>query len=122
MSKKAQTIMFIDRKSASLSLCSAVCHSSTVARVVGEDVVKFTQRLIEAEARSKVTIDEFVEVACGTTRHVVGDGPLGDAANMTAEILKSDPLMTVSLKEALYNAEKAAMAALGASSNQQQSM
>jgi hypothetical protein len=122
MSKKAQTIMFIDRKSAALSLCSAVCHSSTVARVVGEDVVKFTQRLIEAEARSKVTIDEFVEVACGTTRHVVGDGPLGDAANMTAEILKSDPLMTVSLKEALYNAEKAAMAALGASSNQQQSM
>lgn len=41
---------------------------------------------------------------------MVVDGPLGDAANMTAEILKSDPLLSVSLKEALDNAEKAVVA------------
>jgi len=110
ISKKAQTIRFIDQKGAALSLCSASCRSSTVARVAGADIVEFTRRLLEVEERGNITMELLVEAACGATRQVVGDGPLGDAANMTAEILKSDPLLSVSLKEALDNAEKAVVA------------
>eukprot|EP00984_Skeletonema_dohrnii_P015107 scaffold6469_cov99-Skeletonema_dohrnii-CCMP3373.AAC.1 len=107
ISKKAQTIRFIDQKGAALSLCSAICRSPTLSRVAGADIVEFTRQLLEVEARGNISTESVVEVACGATRQVVGDGPLGDAANMTAEMLKLDPLLTVSLKEALDNAEKA---------------
>jgi hypothetical protein len=107
VSKRAQTIMFIDQKGAALALCSAVCRSPTVQRVVGTQIVSFTKELLEVEERGNISMDALVEAACGATRQVVGDGPLGDAASMTAEILKSDPLLNVSLKEALDNAAKA---------------
>mmetsp|Transcript_14218 Transcript_14218/g.29011 ORF Transcript_14218/g.29011 Transcript_14218/m.29011 type:complete len:1199 (-) Transcript_14218:40-3636(-) len=107
ISKKAQTIRFIDQKGTALSLCSAICRSPTLSRVAGADIVEFTRQLLEVEARGNISTETIVEVACGATRQVVGDGPLGDAANMTAEMLKLDPLLTVSLKEALDNAEKA---------------
>jgi len=107
ISKKAQTIRFIDQKGAALSLCSAICRSPTLSRVAGADIVEFTRQLLEVEVRGNISTETIVEVACGATRQVVGDGPLGDAASMTAEMLKLDPLLTVSLKEALDNAEKA---------------
>lgn len=107
ISKKAQTIRFIDQKGTALSLCSAICRSPTLARVAGADIVEFTRQLLEVEARGNISTEALVEAACGATRQVVGDGPLGDAANMTAEMLKLDPLLSVSLKEALDNAEKA---------------
>ena len=95
------------QKGAALSLCSAACRSPRVARVAGSDIVAFTRRLLEVEERSKLDLNALVEASCGTTRKVVGDGPLGDSAARTAEMLKSDPLLTVSLREALQNAEKA---------------
>jgi hypothetical protein len=107
MSKKAQTIQFIDQKGAALSLCSVTCRSPTLARVAGANIVEFTRQLLEVESRGNISTEALVEAACGATRQVVGDGPLGDAANMTAEMLKLDPLLSVSLKEALDNAEKA---------------
>lgn len=107
ISKKAQTIRFIDQKGAALSLCSAICRSPTLARVAGADIVEFTRQLLEVESRGNISTEALVEAACGATRQVVGDGPLGDAAHMTAEMLKLDPLLSVSLKEALDNAEKA---------------
>ena len=106
VSKRAQTIMFIDQKGAALALCSAVCRSPTIQRVAGTQIVSFTKELLEVEERGNISMDALVEAACGATRQVVGDGPLGDAASMTAEILKSDPLLSVSLKEALDNAAK----------------
>jgi len=108
LSAQAQKVVFIDQKGAALSLCSAVCRSPRVARVAGHEVLNLTRRLLELESKSNgLGLDALVEAACGTTRKVVGDGPLGDSAARTAEILKSDPLLTVSLKEALENAEKA---------------
>jgi hypothetical protein len=107
VSKRAQTIMFIDQKGAALALCSTVCRSPTVQRVAGTQIASFTKELLEVEERGNISMDALVEAACGATRQVVGDGPLGDAASMTAEILKSDPLLSVSLKEALDNATKA---------------
>jgi len=120
ISKKAQTIRFIDQKGAALSLCSAICRSPTLARVAGPDIVEFTRQLLEVEARGNISTEALVEAACGATRQVVGDGPLGDAANMTAEMLKLDPLLSVSLKEALDNAEKAVT--MSRSLSQQQSI
>lgn len=110
ISRKAQTIRFIDQKGAALSLCSVICRSPTVARAAGPHIVEFTRQLLEVEASGNISMDTLVEAACGTTRQVVGDGPLGDAANMTADMLKSDPRLSVSLKEALDNAEKAVVA------------
>jgi len=108
LNAQAQKIVFIKQKGAALSLCSAVCRSPRVARVKGKEILSFTQTLINIESKSAELLDlsTLVEAACGTTRKVVGDGPLGDLAARTADILKSDPLLTVSLREALANAEK----------------
>ncbi|KAL9188917.1 hypothetical protein ACHAXT_011407 [Thalassiosira profunda] len=107
LSAQAQKVTFIEQKGAALSLCSAVCRSPRVARVAGNEVTMFTRKLLEVESRSQLDLDALVEAACGTTRKVVGDGPMGDSAARTAAILKADPLLTVSLHEALQNAEKA---------------
>eukprot|EP00584_Thalassiosira_punctigera_P025961 CAMPEP_0172578112 /NCGR_PEP_ID=MMETSP1067-20121228/138571_1 /TAXON_ID=265564 ORGANISM="Thalassiosira punctigera, Strain Tpunct2005C2" /NCGR_SAMPLE_ID=MMETSP1067 /ASSEMBLY_ACC=CAM_ASM_000444 /LENGTH=1122 /DNA_ID=CAMNT_0013370805 /DNA_START=226 /DNA_END=3594 /DNA_ORIENTATION=+ len=107
LSPQAQKIMFIDQKGTALSLCSAVCRSPRVARVAGRSIIEFTRKLLEVESRSKLDLDALVEATSGTTRKVVGDGPLGDSAARTAEVLKTDPLLTVSLKEAWENAGKA---------------
>lgn len=109
MSIKAQKIMFINQKKAMLSLCSTICRSPRVARVSGHEILNFTRRLLEVESKSEgeLDLDALIEASCGTTRRVVGDGPLGDTKERTAEILKADPLLTVSLNEALANAEKA---------------
>jgi hypothetical protein len=54
-------------------------------------VLDYTRRLIEVESMSKgLDIDALVDAACGSTRKVVGDGPLGDSAARTSEILKSE--------------------------------
>eukprot|EP00581_Thalassiosira_minuscula_P010946 CAMPEP_0183713024 /NCGR_PEP_ID=MMETSP0737-20130205/8028_1 /TAXON_ID=385413 /ORGANISM="Thalassiosira miniscula, Strain CCMP1093" /LENGTH=1154 /DNA_ID=CAMNT_0025941773 /DNA_START=175 /DNA_END=3639 /DNA_ORIENTATION=- len=106
LSAQAQKITFIDQKGAALSLCSAACRSPIVARVAGRSIIDFTRKLLEVESKSKLDVDALVEAMTGTTRKVVGDGPLGDSAARTAEILKSDPLLTVSLREALESAEK----------------
>ena len=90
ISPKAQKIVFMNQKKAMLSLCSAVCRSPRVARVSGNEVLKFTRKLAEAEAKSGLDLDTLVEAACGKTRKVVGDGPLGDAAAKAAESLKSE--------------------------------
>ena len=90
ISPKAQKIVFMNQKKAMLSLCSAVCRSPRVARVSGNEVLKFTRKLAEAEAKSGLDLDTLVEAACGKTRKVVGDGPLGDAAARAAESLKSE--------------------------------
>jgi len=90
ISPKAQKIVFMNQKKAMLSLCSAVCRSPRVARVSGNEVLKFTRKLAEAEVKSGLDLDTLVEAACGRTRKVVGDGPLGDAAAKAAESLKSE--------------------------------
>lgn len=90
MSAQAQKLMFIDQKGTALCLCSAVCKSPRVARVAGNEVTMFTRRLLEVESRSKLDLDALVEAATGTARKVVGDGPLGDSAARTAEILKTE--------------------------------
>ena len=90
ISPKAQKIVFMNQKKAMLSLCSAVCRSPRVARVSGNEVLKFTRKLAEAEVKSGLDLDTLVEAACGTTRKVVGDGPLGDAAAKAAQSLKSE--------------------------------
>ena len=91
LSAQAQKIAFINQKRASLALCAAVCRSSRVARLAGRDVLDFTRKLIEVESVSKgLDLDTLVDTACGSTRKVVGDGPLGDAAARTTEILKSE--------------------------------
>ncbi len=105
LSSRARTIMFIDQKGAALALCGSICRSPRIARVVGNEILQFTRALLETEAH--VDLDTLVEAACGTTRKVVGDGPLGDAASRTADILKSDPLLSVSLKDAFDSAENA---------------
>ena len=107
LSNQARTIMFIDQKGAALALCATVCRSPRVAHVAGNDILQFTRLLLEAESRSNLDLDSLVEAACGTARKVVGDGPLGDAASRTADILKADPLLTVSLKEAFDSAGRA---------------
>lgn len=107
ISVQAQKITFISQKACALSLCSAVCRSPKVARLVGLEVLDFTKKLVEIESKTSLDVDSLVEAACGTTRKVVGDGPLGDTATRMAEISKSDPLLTVSLKEACDNAERA---------------
>merc|ERR1719410_2509557 len=89
LSAKAQKMMFIDQKGAALSLCSAVCQTPRVARVAGQSIIDFTKRLLEVEAKSKLNLDALVEATSGTTRKIVGDGPLGDSATRTAEILKT---------------------------------
>eukprot|EP00569_Conticribra_weissflogii_P015458 CAMPEP_0171399164 /NCGR_PEP_ID=MMETSP0880-20121228/6432_1 /TAXON_ID=67004 /ORGANISM="Thalassiosira weissflogii, Strain CCMP1336" /LENGTH=1231 /DNA_ID=CAMNT_0011913281 /DNA_START=59 /DNA_END=3754 /DNA_ORIENTATION=- len=104
LSSRARTIMFIDQKGAALALCGSICRSPRIARIVGNEILQFTGALLETEAH--IDLDSLVEAACGTTRKVVGDGPLGDSASRTAGILKSDPLLTVSLKEAFERAEK----------------
>ena len=59
--------------------------------MAGQKVLSYTRRLLEVESKSKeLDLDALVEVTCGTTRKVVGDGPLGDSATRTAEILKSE--------------------------------
>lgn len=74
-----------------LSLCSAVFRSPRLARVAGQKVLNFTRSLLEIESKStELDLDALVEAACGTTRKVVGDGPMGDLAARTAEILKSE--------------------------------
>jgi hypothetical protein len=91
LSAQAQKIAFINQKRASLALCTAVCSSPRVARLVGRDVLDFTRKLLEVESMSKgLDLDALVDTACGSTRTVVGDGPLGDAAARTTEILKSE--------------------------------
>ena len=92
LSVKAQKVTFINQKKSMLSLCSAVCQSRTVARASGHEVLNYTRRLLEAESKSTAVsdLDSLVEAACGTTRKVVGDGPLGDSAALTKEVLKSE--------------------------------
>ena len=91
LSAQAQKIVFINQKGSSLALCSAVCRSPRVARLAGRDVLDYTRRLIEVESLSKgLDVDALVDAACGSTRKVVGDGPLGDSAARTSEILKSE--------------------------------
>jgi len=109
LNAQVQKILFVKQKGAALSLCSVVCRSPRAARMKGKEILSFTQALLKIESKSAELLDlnALVEAACGTTRKVVGDGPLGDSAARTTEILKSDPLLTVSLKEALENAEKA---------------
>ena len=120
ISKKTQTRSFISQKGAALSLCSAICRSPTLCRVAGADIIEFTRQLLKVEVRDNINMEMLIDAACGTTRQVVGDGPLGDAANLTAEMLKLDPLLSVSLKEAVDNAQKAVEASYGA--QQQQSV
>ena len=107
MSARAQKITFIEQKGAALSLCAAVFRSPRVARAVGTQVCAYAKRVLEAETRSEVDLDSLVEAACSVTRRVVGDGPLGDVSARTADMLASDPLLTMSLKEAVEGAEKA---------------
>ena len=91
LSAQSQKIVFINQKGVSLALCSAVCRSPRVARLAGRDVLDYTRRLIEVESMSKgLDVDALVDAACGSTRKVVGDGPLGDSAARTSEILKSE--------------------------------
>lgn len=90
LSAKAQKIVFVDQKGAALSLCSAVCRSPRVARVAGQEILSFTRQLAEIESKSGVDLDALVEASCGTTRKVVGDGPLGDLSERSSEILKSE--------------------------------
>ncbi|KAL7549275.1 hypothetical protein ACHAWF_012552 [Thalassiosira exigua] len=89
LSSHAQKVAFIDQKGAALSLCSAVCRSSRVARAAGNDVVNFAKKLLDVQS-SKLDLDALVEAVCSTTRRVTGDGPLGDCVARTAEILKSE--------------------------------
>ena len=58
----------------------------------GKDILGFTQALlkIESESTELLDVNVLVEAVCGTTRKVVGDGPLGDSAARTTEILKSE--------------------------------
>jgi len=59
--------------------------------VAGQKVLSITRTLVEIESNStELDLDALVEAACGTARKVVGDGPLGDSAARTAEILKSE--------------------------------
>jgi hypothetical protein len=91
MSAQAQKVVFISQKGAALALCSAVCRSSRVARETGQDVLAFTRRVLEVETTSKgLDLDALVDAACGSTRKVVGDGPLGDYAARMPELLKSE--------------------------------
>lgn len=91
LSAQAQKIAFIDQKRASLALCSAVCRSQRVARLAGRDILDFTRKLVEVESMSKgLDLEALVDAACGSTRKVVGDGPLGDLVARTSEILKSE--------------------------------
>ena len=91
MSAQAQKVVFISQKGAALALCSAVCHSSRVARETGQDVLAFTRRVLEIETTSKgLDLEALVDAACGSTRKVVGDGPLGDYAARMPELLKSE--------------------------------
>jgi len=99
-SSQAQKISFINQKKACLSLCSAVCRSPRLARVAGKEIQNFSGQMIAFELTLKLDLDALVEAASGTTRKVVGDGPLGDLATQNAEMLKSDPLLTISLREA----------------------
>merc|ERR1719356_690477 len=107
MSRKALKLAFINQKGAALSLCSAACRSPRVARVSGVQIVSYTKKLLEVETKAEVDLDSLVEDACGITRKVVGDGPLGDISARTADMLKMDPLLTVNMSEALDSAEKA---------------
>lgn len=113
MSARAQKITFIEQKGAALSLCAAVFRSPRVARAAGTQVHGYARRVLEAETRSEVDLDSLVEAACSVTRRVVGDGPLGDVSARTADMLASDPLLTMSLKEAVEGAEKAVRALEG---------
>ena len=92
MSAKAQKAMFINQKGASLALRSAVCHSQRVARVAGHDVLAFTRRRLEVETMStaRLDLDAPVNAVCGSTRKVVGDGPLGDYSARISGLLKSE--------------------------------
>ena len=110
MSARAQKITFIEQKGAALSLCAAVFRSPRVARAAGTQVYGYSKRVLEAETRSEVDLDSLVEAACSVTRRVVGDGPLGDVSARTADMLASDPLLTMSLREAVEGAEKAVRA------------
>ena len=59
--------------------------------MAGQEVLSYTRKLLEVESKSKdVDVNALVEAACGTARRVVGDGPLGDSAARTAEILESE--------------------------------
>lgn len=91
LSTQIQKIVFINQKGASLALCSAACRSPRVARLVGQQILNFTRRLLEVESNCKeLNVDFLVEAACGTARKVVGDGPLGDSATLMSAILKSE--------------------------------
>lgn len=90
-------LLFIDKKRLALSLCAAVCKGHKTRRLVGSTVLRYTKTLIDTELESKIKVDDLVRVSCGTTRQVIGDGPLGDTATRTAEILKSDPVLTTKL-------------------------
>jgi len=107
LNREAGIAEFVGRKGAALSLCSAVCKSSFLAQIIGHDVVNFTKSLERAEKRMNVDLDTIVEVSCGSVRQTLGDGPLGDIFTKMREILKTDPLVTISLKEALDNASNA---------------
>lgn len=90
LSANAQKIRFIWQKGAALSMCSAVCRSPRVGRAAGELIINFTKKLVEVELRANLDVDALVEATANTTRKVVGDGPLGDSAARTVEILKTE--------------------------------
>jgi len=115
LDRTVATTVFMERKGAALSLCAVVCHSAETAASLGSDVAKFTEALKRNEDESNPDVEALVEAACGTSRKLVGDGPLGDAARRSVDMLKGDPLLTTSLHEALDNVRRAVEQA-GASS------
>ena len=90
LSVRAQKVTFIKQKACSLNLCLALTHSPLIACVAGKEIIEFTRKLQEIESKTELSLDSLVEAACGMTRKVVGDGPMGDIQARSAEISKSE--------------------------------
>ena len=104
MSARAQKITFIEQKGAALSLCAAVFRSPRVARAAGTQVHGYSKRVLEAETRSEVDLDSL-------GRGRVQRDPAGRRRRAAGRRLGApDPLLTMSLKEAVEGAEKAVRA------------
>ena len=68
----------------------ALTHSPLIACVAGKEIIEFTRKLQEIESKTDLSLDSLVEAACGMTRKLVGDGPMGDIQARSAEISKSE--------------------------------
>lgn len=85
--------IFFEQQGGALSLCVVVCRSAATAALLGTDVAEFTKAAMRIEGLSKLHADAgaLLQAPRGTSRKLVGDGPLGDAAKRGANMPNKPP-------------------------------